>query len=105
MNGEETDGEFEAFNMHLAPNDNYRKVRHKVRRGDTLGGLARRYHVSIAKLRQWNRSSLRIIRVGQTIIVSQSGSVQPYGLNSQSKDRSRKMAQTGADNNDSAQGI
>lgn len=66
INGEEA--EFETFNMHLAADDYSRSIKHKVRRGDTLSGLARRYRVSIAKLKQWN-GPLNIIRIGQTIRV------------------------------------
>jgi LysM repeat protein len=66
--------------------------------------LARRYHVSIAKLKQWN-GQLKIIRVGQPIIISQAGFSQPYNLRGKSKDRSRKVAQSGTDNSDSSQGI
>lgn len=66
VNGEEA--EFETFNMHLAADDHLRGIKHKVRRGDTLGGLARRYHVSITKLKQWN-GPLKIIRIGQVIRV------------------------------------
>jgi LysM repeat protein len=75
-----------------------------VRRGETLGSLARRYHVSIAKLKQWN-GPLKIIRIGQTIVTAQSGFSQPYGHRSKSRDRSRKVAQSGTNNNDSSQGI
>jgi LysM repeat protein len=75
-----------------------------VRRGETLGGLARRYHVSIAKLQQWN-GSLKIIRIGQTIITAQAGLSQPYGHRSKSRDRSRKVAQSSTNKNDSSQGI
>jgi len=104
LNGEESESEFEAFNMHLAPTDNLTRTKHTVRRGETLGGLARRYHVSIAKLKQWN-GQLKIIRIGQTIVISQAGFSQPYGQHSKSKDRSRKVAQSGSGNNDSQQGI
>jgi membrane-bound lytic murein transglycosylase D len=104
VNGEETDSEFEAFNMHLAPTDNLKRTKHIVRRGDTLGGLARRYHVSIAKLKKWN-GPLKIIRIGQSIIISQAGSIKPYGLRNKPKDRSSEMAQSGTANNDSSQGI
>lgn len=68
INGEEAEGDFETFNMHLAADDNSRSIKHKVRRGDTLGSLARRYHVSVAKLKQWN-GPLKVIRVGQVIRV------------------------------------
>ena len=100
LNGEESSSEFEAFNMHLAPT--YNPTRIRVRRGDTLGGLARRYHVTIAKLKRWNRGSLRIIRIGQTLIVSQAAANRHYTRHRKSRDRSRDVAQNG---NESAQGI
>lgn len=104
LNGEESDGEFEAFNMHLSPTDRRAGgTKHIVRRGETLGSLARRYHVSIAKLNQWN-GPLKVLRVGQTIIIAQAGSSQPYGHRSKSRERSGKVAQRGTNNNDS-QGI
>jgi membrane-bound lytic murein transglycosylase D len=72
LNGEESESEFEAFNMHISPADSRTGTKHIVRRGETLGGLARRYHVSIAKLNQWN-GPLKIIRIGQTIVIAQAG--------------------------------
>ncbi|MDD4978282.1 MAG: transglycosylase SLT domain-containing protein [Gallionella sp.] len=69
------DTELEAFNMHLLPSyENQFAVSHTVRRGDTLGAIARRYHVSLAKLRAWNHGA-KIIRPGQKLhIVQSSGS-------------------------------
>jgi membrane-bound lytic murein transglycosylase D len=74
INGEESEVEFEAFNMHLA-DDHGRATRHRVRRGETLSHIARRYHVSVARLRQWN-GPLKIIRAGQIIAVAQPASRQ-----------------------------
>ncbi len=76
VNSEESRTEFEPFNMHLAVEDDSRAIRHRVRKGDTLGGLARRYHVSIAKLRKWN-GPLKVIRVGQVIRVRPPESAPP----------------------------
>ncbi len=86
--GEDAGDEFEAFNMHLAPTyDSDRITRHTVRRGDTLGGLARRYHVSIEKLKQWN-GPLKVIRIGQVIVVAQAAARSSPG------NRPHKVAQT-----------
>lgn len=74
INGEpsEADSDFSAFNMHLHParNDAITSY-HTVRRGETLGSIARRYHVSIAKLKSWN-SGVRSIRPGQKIALVNS---------------------------------
>ena len=108
LNGEESSTEFEAFNMHLVPT--YNPTRVKVRPGDTLGGLARRYHVTIAKLKRWNRSSLRIIRIGQTLVVSQDGLSPHYSRHRRTYRRSRnrapEVAQSGnGSSSDASQGI
>ena len=51
---------------------------HRVRRGETLGGIAQRYRVSVAKLRAWNHLSARaILRVGQVLRVGSAGASRP----------------------------
>jgi len=99
INGEESEAEdeFAVFNMHLSPTNDgaSRTNRHIVRKGDTLGGLARRYHVSIAKLKQWN-GPLKIIRVGQVIAVTRVASRKVSGRLAGSKSRSHKMVQAKA---------
>ncbi len=78
VSGEESEAgeEFEAFNMHLSPTGDS-AIRHIVRKGDTLGGLARRYHVSVAGLKEWNKGALKILRVGQAITIMQAASRKP----------------------------
>ena len=92
LNGEESANEFEAFNMQLAPADSRTGTKHIVRRGETLGSLARRYHVSIAQLHQWN-GPLKTIRIGQTIAVAQTGIRRISGHKRKLNDRSPKVAQ------------
>jgi membrane-bound lytic murein transglycosylase D len=43
---------------------------HKVRKGETLGVIAKRYGVSTASLMKWNRLGKASVRAGQTIYVS-----------------------------------
>jgi membrane-bound lytic murein transglycosylase D len=45
-----------------------RVIVHRVRRGDTLSGIARRYGVSVEALKRWNRTG-RHLRIGQKIYV------------------------------------
>lgn len=40
---------------------------YKVRKGDTLGGIAKKYHVSVKQLQKWNHLSGTNIRVGKTL--------------------------------------
>ncbi len=44
-------------------------VRHTVRKGDTLSGLARKYGSSISKIKSANRISGTVIRLGQTLTI------------------------------------
>ncbi len=43
------------------------RVIHRVRRGDTLGKIAAKYHTSVASLRRWNGISGSYIRPGQRL--------------------------------------
>jgi membrane-bound lytic murein transglycosylase D len=46
-------------------------VRHRIRSGDNLGVIARRYHVSVNQLCRWNRITGRtILRPGHMLVVS-----------------------------------
>ncbi len=78
LNGEQTENEFTAFNTNLPPTDNsmLNAIRHTVRKGDTLSGIARRYHVKLSSLKSWNRG-VRILRPGQHILVAQPMLAQP----------------------------
>lgn len=42
---------------------------HRVRKGDTLFGIARRYGVSADDLRTWNRMRSNAVRVGQALVI------------------------------------
>ena len=45
-------------------------ARHTVRSGETLGGIARRYNVTVDNLRRWNNLRGDLIRVGQVLVVA-----------------------------------
>lgn len=42
-------------------------VSHRVRRGETLSGIARRYRVTVSQLRSWNALRSNNLRVGQVL--------------------------------------
>lgn len=90
LNGEDAQDAFEAFNTHLVPYDlsTSKAVKHTVRKGDTLSTIARRYHVSLAKLKSWNRG-VKTLRPGQRIYIAQPGkSSRLAKFNSKKKNRS-----------------
>lgn len=56
--------------MYRPPIPVYGSVRavHRVKRGETLSGIAKRYHVSVAQLKRWNRVG-KYLHVGQRIYI------------------------------------
>ena len=53
--------------MYAAPVAAVRHV-HRVKSGDTLGGIAKRYRVRVSDLKRWNPST-RVLRIGQKIYI------------------------------------
>ena len=53
----------------LTPSDRLRLLHHRVRRGDTLYGIARRHGISLAALRAANRVRGSRIHPGQSLLV------------------------------------
>lgn len=49
-------------------------IYHKVRSGETLGGIALRYKVRLADLKRWNNiGSRNLIRIGQRLVIYKNG--------------------------------
>lgn len=51
--------------------------RYRIARGDTLGGIARRFSTSVAQLRAWNNLASTRIRAGRYLIVRPEGAGAP----------------------------
>ena len=45
------------------------KVRHRVRRGEVLGTIARKYGVSVSSIKRWNGLRSNTIRIGQRLTI------------------------------------
>lgn len=46
---------------------------HVVKKGESLGSIARKYHVTVASLKKWNRLKRDTIHVGQRLTIYRSG--------------------------------
>ena len=46
---------------------------HVVKKGESLGSIARKYHVTVAKIKSWNRLKRETIHVGQRLTIYRSG--------------------------------
>lgn len=56
------------------------RIIHKVRSGETLGGIAAKYHTSVKNIRRWNGIKGNTIRVGQKLaIYGNASSVKSQG--------------------------
>ncbi len=57
-------------NLNKKLREGVRGTTYIVRKGDTLGGIARRYHVTVAQLMRWNHiRNARTLRIGQRLRV------------------------------------
>ena len=62
--------EFEAFNTHLPPTlDDRHAIVHIVRRGETLSGIAHRYHIRLSRLIR-NNHHRTLIHPGQRLLIA-----------------------------------
>ena len=47
---------------------------HVVKKGESLGSIARKYHVTVAKIKKWNHLKRETLHVGQRLTIYRSGS-------------------------------
>lgn len=63
----------ELFNpatlQNIASSSNGNRITYRVKRGDYLGRIASRYHVSVAQLKRWNHLRSNNLRVGQILVI------------------------------------
>ncbi|MFT4980207.1 MAG: membrane-bound lytic murein transglycosylase D, partial [Bacteroidia bacterium] len=50
---------------------------HRIKRGETLGGIAARYRVRVSDLRSWNGIRGNLIREGQNLVVYSRSAAKP----------------------------
>ena len=49
-------------------------VSYRIRRGDTLAGIAQRFNVTVSDLKRWNSLRSTVIHPGKTLVIEASGS-------------------------------
>ncbi len=68
---EKSGGNGSGVVMNQTSNHDNSRTTHKVRNGETLGTIAKKYHVSVSNLKKWNNLRNNLIRVNQRLIVKQ----------------------------------
>lgn len=46
---------------------------HKVKRGESLGSIAKKYHVTVSNIKKWNKLRRDTIQAGQKLVIYRSG--------------------------------
>ena len=65
---------------------------HVVKKGESLASIARKYHVTVSNIKQWNRLKRETIHVGQKLRIYRSGA--PMAQVGKSNNSSRKQRKT-----------
>jgi len=81
----------------LSPEDMVRWVRHRVRHGETLGGIAHHYKTTVKVLGQLNKLKGHLIRPGQYLIIPISSNVMATDKAEHSEQNVSQEVPTGGD--------
>ncbi len=65
---------------------------HTVKKGESLGSIAKKYHVSVSNVKQWNHLRKDTIHVGQKLVIYRSGA--PMAQAGKSKSSGKSSGQT-----------
>ncbi len=76
--------------------DNSGRIYHKVRKGETLAGIASKYHTTVANIKRWNGLRSNTIKVGQRLaIYGKSGSSKSFASGSSGSTASSGSSNSG----------
>lgn len=69
------------------------RIVYKVRQGDNLGKIARKHHVTVSQIKNWNHMRNNNLRAGQKLVIY-TGDGAPSVASSSSKKSGKKVQQT-----------
>ena len=78
--------------IHTGAARDYDRIVYKVKKGDYLGKIAARYHVSVAQIKKWNNLKNNNLRIGQRLEIYPGGKAP--AKEQQTKSASREQQQT-----------
>lgn len=76
--------------------DSEREVTYRVRRGDSLGSIARRYHVTTAQIKEWNGLRSNMIHPGQKFVIRTGAKASVSAAKSGTSSKKSKSRQQSA---------
>ena len=76
--------------------DSEREVTYRVRRGDSLGSIARRYHVTTAQIKEWNGLRSNMIHPGQKLVIRTGAKASVSAAKSGTSSKKSKSRQQSA---------
>lgn len=76
--------------------DSEREVTYRVRRGDSLGSIARRYHVTTAQIKEWNGLRSNMIHPGQKLVIRTGAKASVSAAKSGTSSKKNKSRQQSA---------
>ena len=76
--------------------DSEREVTYRVRRGDSLGSIARRYHVTTAQIKEWNGLRSNMIHPGQKLVIRTGAKASVSAAKSGTSSKKSKSQQQSA---------
>jgi LysM repeat protein len=69
------------------------RVTHTVKKGESLGSIAKKYHVSVSSIKKWNRLKSDTVRPGQRLAIYRSGGSSSSSSSSSSASKSSSSTQ------------
>lgn len=76
------------------PKPSSANLKYRVRQGDYLGKIARKFRVSVKKIKAWNHLRSNMIRVGQRLRIMKRGKKKPWSLNDKDFEWLKPIEQT-----------
>lgn len=64
-------------------------IKHRIRRGETLSSIAKKYHVAIIDLKKWNRLTRNKILVGKTLLIKNKNYSESYAVQTETNTKSK----------------
>ena len=68
---------------------------HTVKKGESLGSIARKYHVTVSKIKSWNHLKRETLHVGQKLTIYRSGAPMAQVGKGDGNSKSSKSASSG----------